>query len=116
MNIIEVVRTLVTQCSHVMHSDTGFGEKGFDTKVTDESLVFCCYQQVYHIFNMSCLRVILQVSGHDGMSAPQNGAAAFSQSHVSHICQGGFQLPSLQFSSSRMSFYGRSSLTAEAFL
>ena len=76
MSVIEVVRTLVTQCSHVMHSDTGFGEKGFDTKVTDESLVFCCYQQVHHIFNMSCPRVILQVRSHDGMSAPQNVAAA----------------------------------------
>ena len=33
------------------------------------SLVFCCYQQVYDIFNTSCLGMIL---GRDGMSAPQN--------------------------------------------
>ena len=36
-------------------------------------LVFCCYQQVYDIFNMSCLWVILQVRGRDGVSTPQNG-------------------------------------------
>jgi len=59
------------------------------------SLVFCCYQQVYDIFNMSCLRVILQVRGHDGMSTPQNGAAAYSQSRVSRICHGGFPFSSL---------------------
>jgi len=42
---------------------------------------------------------------------------AYSQSHVSRICQRGFLLPSLQFSSSWVSFsYGRSSPTAEAFL
>jgi len=58
------------------------------------SLVFCSYQQVYDIFNMSCLGVILQVMGRDGMSTPQNGAAAYSQSHVSCIRQGDFQLPS----------------------
>jgi len=58
------------------------------------SPVFCCYQQVYDIFNMSCLGMILQVSGLDGMSIPQNGATAYSQYHVSHICQGGFPLPS----------------------
>jgi len=63
------------------------------------SLVFCCYQQVYGIFNMSCLGMILQVTGRDGMSTPQNGAAAYSQSHISRICQGGFLLPSLRFSS-----------------
>ena len=80
------------------------------------SLVFCCYQQLYDIFNMSRW-VILQMRGHDGVSTPQNGAAAYSQSHISHICQGGFPLPSLWFSSSWVSFsYGRSSLTAEAFL
>jgi len=33
-------------------------------------------------FNMSCLGVICQVRGHDGMTTPQNGAAAYSQSHV----------------------------------
>jgi len=43
---------------------------------------------------MSCLGVIL---GCDGMSTPQNGVAAYSQSHVSCICQGGFPLPSLRF-------------------
>jgi len=70
----------------------------------------------YDIFNMSCLRVILQVRGRDGMSTPQNDAAAYSQSHVSCICQGSFPLPSLQFSSSWVSSHRRSSLTAEAFL
>jgi len=56
--------------------------------------------------------------GRDDMSTPQNGAAAYSQSHVSRICQGRFPLPSLRFSSSWVAFfYGRSSLTtAEAFL
>jgi len=44
-------------------------------------LVFCCYQQVYDILT-SCLWVILQVRGRDGMSTLQNGAAAYSQSHV----------------------------------
>jgi len=39
---------------------------------------------------MSCLGVILQVRGCDGKSTAQNGAAAYSQSHVSRICQGGF--------------------------
>jgi len=41
------------------------------------SLVFCCYQQVYYIFNVSCLGVIPQVRDHDGMSTPQYGAAAY---------------------------------------
>jgi len=41
--------------------------------------------------------VTLQVRGRDGMSTPQNGAAAYSQSHVSRICQGGFPLPSRGF-------------------
>jgi len=35
------------------------------------SLVFCCYQQVYDIFNMLCLGMILQVRGRDGMSTLQ---------------------------------------------
>jgi len=39
------------------------------------SLVFWCYQQVYNILNMSCLVVILQVRGRDGMYTSQNGAA-----------------------------------------
>jgi len=59
------------------------------------SLVFCWYQLVYDIFETSYLRVILQVRGRDGMSTPQNSAAAYSQSHVSHICQSGFPLPFL---------------------
>jgi len=46
---------------------------------------------------MSCLGVILQVRGRDGMSTPQNGVAAYSQSHVSRICHSGFLLPSLRF-------------------
>jgi len=37
--------------------------------------------------------------GRECMSTPQNGVAAYSQSHVSCICQGGFPLPSLRFSS-----------------
>jgi len=64
---------------------------------THISLVFSCYQQVYDLFNMSCLEVILQVRGRDGMSTRQNGVAAYSRSR---ICQGGFPLPSLWFSSS----------------
>jgi len=51
-------------------------------------------------FNMSCVGgewVILQMRDYDDISAPQNGAAAYSQSHVSRICQGGFLLFSLQF-------------------
>ena len=48
-------------------------------------LVFCCYQQVYDIFNMPYLGVILQVRGRDGMSTLQTGVAAYSQSHISHI-------------------------------
>jgi len=63
------------------------------------SLVICCYWQVY-FFNMSCLGVILQVRGRDGMSTPQNGLDAYSQSHISHICQGSFPKASLWFSSS----------------
>jgi len=62
-------------------------------------LVFYCYQEVYDIFNMSCLGVILQVRGCDGMSTLQNGVAAYSQSHTSRICQGGFLLPSMWLSS-----------------
>jgi len=46
------------------------------------SLVFCCYEQVYDIYNMSCLGVILQVRGRDGISTPQNGVAAYSQYHI----------------------------------
>ena len=79
------------------------------------SLGFCCYQYVYHIFNMSCLGVILQVRGRDDTSTPQNGVAAYWQSHV--FCHGGLPWFSPRFSSSWVSFsYGRSSLTAEAFL
>jgi len=51
-------------------------------------------------FNTSCLGAILQVRGRDGMSTLQNGASAYSQSHVSRICQEvscclpcGFRLP-----------------------
>jgi len=56
------------------------------------SLVFCCYQQVSKIFNMSCLGVILQVRGRDGMSMQQNGAAAYSRV-VSRCLPCGFRLP-----------------------
>jgi len=64
------------------------------------SSLLLLYQQVYDIFNMLRLGVILRMRGRDRMSTSQNGAAAYSQSHVSHICQGGFPLPSLRFSSS----------------
>ena len=38
--------------------------------------------------------VIAQVRGRgDSMSTPQNGAAAYSQSHISRVCKGGFPLP-----------------------
>jgi len=40
--------------------------------------------------------MILQVRGRDGMSTPQNGAAAYSVSHT-RICQGGFLLSSVVF-------------------
>jgi len=48
--------------------------------------------------NTSCLAVILQVTGRDGMSTLQNGAAAYSQSHifasvVFHCLPCGFHLP-----------------------
>jgi len=46
-------------------------------------LVFCYYQQVYDIFNMSCLAVILRVRGRDGMFTPQNDAVALC--HISDI-------------------------------
>ena len=84
------------------------------TVIVSISLVFCCYQQVYDIINMSCLGVIPQVRGRDGKSTPQNDAAAYSQSHIFATVV--FLLPSLRFSSSWVSCYGRSSLTAEAFL
>jgi len=32
------------------------------------TVVSCCYDQVYEIFNKSCLREILQVRGSDGVS------------------------------------------------
>jgi len=65
------------------------------------SLVFCCCQQVYDIvFNMSCVGVILHVRGLDGISTPQNGAAAYSvlRYHifarvVSRCVPRGFRLP-----------------------
>jgi len=34
---------------------------------------------------MSYLGVILQVRGHDGMSTPQNGAAAYSVSRITYL-------------------------------
>jgi len=43
--------------------------------VVSLSLVFWCYQQVHDVVNMSCLGVILQLRGCDGMFTPQNGAA-----------------------------------------
>ena len=49
------------------------------------SLVFCCYQQVYDMFNTSCLGVILQVRGRDSMSTLQNGAAAYSVSRITYL-------------------------------
>ena len=66
------------------------------------SLVFCCYQQVYNIFNTSCLGPRGDTpgegpTGRDGISTPQAGTAAHS---VSRICQSGLPLPSMRFSSS----------------
>ena len=58
-------------------------------------LLRACLWRFYHA--MSCLGVILQVRGRDGMSTQKNGAAAYSQPHISHLCQGGFPLPSVQF-------------------
>ena len=49
------------------------------------SPVFCCYQLVYDISNMSRLEVILRVRGRDGTSTLQNGVAVYSQSHISHF-------------------------------
>jgi len=55
------------------------------------SPVFCCYQLVYDISNMSRLEVILRVRGllrvrgRDGTSTQQNGVAVYSQSHISHF-------------------------------
>jgi len=46
------------------------------------------YQQVmtyFKFFNMSYLGVILQMRGRDSIYTLQNGAAAYSQSHVPHI-------------------------------
>ena len=62
------------------------------------SLVFCRHQQVHDVFNVTCLEVILQVRGRDGMSTLQNGAAAYSQSYVfarvvSRCLPCGFRLP-----------------------
>jgi len=53
---------------------------------------------VYDTFHMSRLEVIVQVRGRDGMSTPQNGVAAYSQSHVfarvvSHCLLCTFHLP-----------------------
>jgi len=67
----------------------------FATFSSSLSIVVCCYQQIYDIFNMSCKGVILQVRGHDRMFIPQDGAAAYSHSYVSRFSQGGFPLPSL---------------------
>jgi len=36
-------------------------------------------------FNMLCRGVILQLRGHDGMSTPQYGAAAYSVSHITYL-------------------------------
>jgi len=36
-------------------------------------------------FNMSCLGVILQVRGHDGVSTPHNGAPAYSVSGITYL-------------------------------
>jgi len=58
------------------------------------SPVFCRYQ-VYDIFNMSCLGGDTPGEGHDGMSTLQNRTAAYSQFHISRVCQGDFPLPSL---------------------
>ena len=48
--------------------------------------------RLWHFFHVMSIGLILQVRGCDGMSTPQNGVAAYSQSHVSRICKGGFPL------------------------
>ena len=48
------------------------------------SLVFYCCEQVYDIY-MSCLGVILQVMGRDGMSTLQNSTAAYSVSRITYL-------------------------------
>ena len=70
----------------------------FSVELDSLSLVFCCYQTAYDSVRMSCHGVILQPRGRDGMSTPQNGAAAYSQSHVfarvvSHCLRCGFRHP-----------------------
>ena len=67
-------------------------------------LVFCCYQQVYDLFNMSCLWVILQLRGRDGMSTPRNGGCILSLTYhafaevVSRCLPCTFHLPECPFS------------------
>jgi len=77
------------------------------------SLIFCCYQQVYDTVNTSCLWVTLQVRGCDGMSTPQNGAAAYTHSLTYHISARVVPVDCVFLS---VLSYCRSSLTAEAFL
>ena len=57
----------------------------FDIVSYCPSLGFCCYRQVYGIFNVSHLGVILQVRGRDGMSIPQNGVAAYLVSRITYF-------------------------------
>ena len=73
-------------------------------------VLFFCYRQIYDIFNMSCLGVILQVSGHDGMCLYRRMVRLHTHSlmYTSRICQGVFPLRSLRFSDPLMSSYGRS--------
>jgi len=68
-------------------------------------------------FNMSCLGVILQVMERDGMSTLQNGAVAYrySQSCITYL-PGWFPVAFPAVFIFWVFFYGRSSLTAEAFL
>ena len=66
------------------------------------------------LFNMSCLGVILQVRGRDGMSTLQNAAAAYSVLCITYL-PGWFLIAFLAvFIFLSIFSYGTSSLTAEA--
>jgi len=66
-----------------------------------QSPVFCRSQHVYDIFNTSCLGVILQVRPWWHVYTTEWCGCILT---VSRICQGGFPLPYLRFSSSWVSF------------
>jgi len=80
-------------------------------------LVFCCYQQVWHFFKHVTSGGDTWYSRWGAVMACPHFRMVRMHTHSLTICQSGFPLPSLQFSSSWVSFsYGRSSLTADTFL